>query len=149
MKRKKYNQYVPRNTHKYIGRYPIKIKSSWERKFCQWLDVNTSVIKWSIENIHIQYYDPVQMKNRRYYPDFYMEVLGKEDKVNKYIVEIKPQHETVLPKKSSGKSKKTMLYQEATYLTNQAKWKAAKQYCGKLGYDFRIITEQQLFGKNK
>lgn len=147
MKRKKYNQFVPRNSTKYIGTYPISIKSEWERKFCQWLDANSSVIKWSSENVYIQYYDPVQMKNRRYYPDFYMEVLGKEDKVKRYIVEIKPQHETILPKKTNKKSKKTMLYQEATYLTNQAKWKAAKQYCDKLGYDFRIITEQQLFGK--
>jgi len=40
-----------------------------------------------------------------------------------------------------------MLMQESTYLTNQAKFKAARQYCDKLGYNFRIITEKQLFGK--
>jgi len=147
MKRKKYNQFVPRNSTKYIGTYPISIKSSWERRFCQWLDANPSVIKWSSENINIQYYDPIQMKNRRYIPDFYMEVLGKEDKIKRYIVEIKPQHETILPVKTSKKSKKTMLMQESTYLTNQAKFKAARQYCDKLGYNFRIITEKQLFGK--
>jgi len=109
MKRKKYNQFVPRNSTKYIGTYPISIKSSWERRFCQWLDANPSVIKWSSENINIQYYDPIQMKNRRYIPDFYMEVLGKEDKIKRYIVEIKPQHETILPVKTSKKSKKTIL----------------------------------------
>ena len=136
-----------KNTKKYVGNWPIIIRSSWERLFCQWIDVNSNIIKWSSENVTIQYYDPVQKKNRRYLPDFYMEVLGKKDKVKRYIVEIKPQHETVLPVKTSKKSKKTMLHQEATYLTNQAKWKAAKQYCDKLGYDFRIITERQLFGK--
>ena len=147
MRRKKINQYIPKNSTKYIGTYPVQPKSTWERKFCRWLDANPSVIKWSSENIYIQYYDPVQQKNRRYYPDFYMEVLGISGKLKRYIVEIKPQHETVLPVKTAKKSKKTMLYQEASYLTNQAKWKAARQYCNKLGYDFRIITERQLFGK--
>ena len=149
MKKKKYNQFVPRNSQKYTGKYPIRVLSSWERMFCQWLDANSSVIKWSSENIVVNYYDPVQMKNRMYLPDFYVEFINKNDKVKRYIVEIKPQHETQLPVKSKKKSKKTMMYQEATYLTNQAKWKAARQYCDKLGYDFRIITERQLFGKRK
>jgi len=77
----KKKQYVPKNPTKYIGKYPISIKSTWEKKFCRWLDANPSVIKWSSENIYIQYYDPIQKKNRRYYPDFYMEVLGIEDKL--------------------------------------------------------------------
>lgn len=149
---KKFNKqeiFIPKNPKKYIGKYPISIKSSWERLYAQWLDVNPNIIKWSSENIYINYYDPIQMKNRRYYPDFFQCVLNKDGNIDKYIIEIKPKHETSTPKKTNGKSKKTMLFQESTYLTNQAKWKAADAYCKKMKYIFKILTEDTLFNKKR
>jgi hypothetical protein len=139
-------QFVPTMPEKYVGRYPIVVRSSWERMYCQWLDKNENVKEWSSEGSVINYYDPIQMKRRRYYPDFWMKVLDKKGNINKYIIEIKPNHETRPPVNKRGKkSSKTMLKQEATYLTNQAKFNAAKQYCDKLGVKFLVLTEKELF----
>jgi hypothetical protein len=141
------SQFIPRNSKKYCGSYPIIIRSSWERMFCQWLDMTPSIIEWSSENIHINYYDPVQGRTRRYYPDFYMLVLEPDGKYGKYIVEIKPAKETKPPRKTGKKSKKTLRHQQATYITNQAKFEAAEGYCKKIGMEFKIITEKELFNK--
>ena len=148
MKRKIYT-YVPKFANKYIGKYPLKMRSSWELSFARWLDYNENVIKWSSERHAIQYYDPCQMKNRRYFPDFYAKIRNTNDKYIEYIIEIKPKKETRPPKKSNKQSKKTKLYQEATYITNSAKFQAAENYCKKFGYIFKIISEDVLFKKLK
>lgn len=140
MVRKQY-PYTPKFGEKYIGKYPINLKSSWEYKFAQWLDYNENIIKWSNERHAIRYYDPIQMKDRRYFPDFYVKTKNNME----YIVEIKPYKETKEPRKTKGQSKKTKLYQEATYLTNQAKWEAATKYCKKFGYEFKILSEREIF----
>ncbi len=144
VKRKKSNkgQFIPRFPNKYTGKYPIIVRSSWERLFCQWLDANKKVTAWSSEAIIIPYYDPVQKKKRRYYPDFWMKVENK-----KYLIEVKPFKETKPPSKRGKKSSKTKLHQEATYLTNQAKFDAAQKYCKKMGYEWKVLTERQLFKK--
>ena len=146
--RQRKSQFIPKNTDKYIGTYPIVCRSEWERMVCQWLDRNNNVIKWSSENTVIPNYDPVQMKKRRYYPDFFAEMKTKNGSV-KYIIEVKPHKETVPPVKKGKKTSKTKLFQEATYLTNMAKFKAAEQYCSKLNYKFKVLTEKQLFRKGR
>ncbi|GAF87684.1 unnamed protein product, partial [marine sediment metagenome] len=74
-------------------------------------------------------------------------ILNKRKEPVKYIIEVKPNKETKPPMKTRGQSKKTQLYQEATWLTNQAKFNAAQQYCKKLGYRFKLLTEKQMFGR--
>ena len=138
---------MPRFASKYVGRYPIVVRSSWERMMCQWLDSNPDVQKWSSEGHIIHYYDPIQQKRRRYFPDFFAVILNKSREPVKYIIEVKPNKETKPPVKTRGQSKKTQLYQEATWLTNQAKFDAAQQYCKKLGYRFKLLTEKQMFGR--
>ena len=113
--------------------------------FCQWCDVTPTVVEWSSENIVIPYYDPIQKKKRRYYPDFWVKVIGKAGGYNKYVIEIKPAKECRPPSKRGRRSKATRLFQESTYLTNQAKWKAAQDYCRKMGYEFKLMTEKNLF----
>ena len=49
-------------------------RSLWERKFMRWCDSNPNVLEWWSEEIAIPYYDPVQKKWRRYFPDFWMKV---------------------------------------------------------------------------
>ena len=141
------NKFIPRFPNKYVGRYPIVIRSSWERMACQWLDSDPRVLKWSSESHIVYYYDPIQMKNRRYYPDFFAVILNKHKEPVKYIIEVKPNKETRPPVKTRGQSKKTQLYQEATWLTNQAKFDAAQKYCKKLGYHFKLLTEKEMFGR--
>ena len=132
-------EYIPRNTNKYCGTYPIICRSSWETKMCEWLDYNKDVIEWSSEGHRIRYM--FEGKGRIYYPDYYAMFKNRK----KFIVEVKPQKDLRMPRKKGGKSHKTMLIREHTFLMNQAKFKAARQYCKKLGYDFIIITEKDLF----
>lgn len=141
---KNQGQFVPRNPHKYTGRYPIVVRSSWERMFCQWLDVNQSVIAWTSEGVVIPYYDPIQQKRRRYYPDFWMKV-NTEQGVQQFLIEIKPRKETKPPTPKGRKATKTQLYQEATWVTNQAKFEAAEKYCQKMKWNWKILTEKELF----
>lgn len=141
---KREQEYIPRNTEKYCGQYPIVCRSSWEYRMCEWLDYNSSVLEWSSESHRIPYFDGTRGKNRIYYPDFY--VMFKNRK--KFIVEVKPEKHLRMPKNRGKKSDKTMMMREVTFLTNQAKFKAAEQYCKKLGMEFRVITEKDLFRGN-
>lgn len=132
-------RYKVRNKSKYIGdKRNIIYRSLWERSFCKWCDSNRKVIKWAIEPFHIPYFDKGQRKNRKYNPDFYMEM---EDGV-KYLIEIKPDYETKPPKMRKGSKK--YIVAEATYMTNTSKWETANKYCESKGWKFKIITEHTL-----
>ena len=41
-----------------------------------------------------------------------------------------------------------MYIRETTFRTNQDKFKAAEEYCKKLGYKFLILTEKDMFRGN-
>lgn len=141
----KHSIYTPINIEKYKGKGDIICRSSYEVKFCRWLDVNENVLEWSSESVEIEYYDLVKMKKRRYYPDFYMKAKDKDGKIKKYIIEIKPSKETKPPRLAGRKKKDTLLNEQKVWETNQAKWKAALNWCNKWGFEFKLITEKQLF----
>lgn len=105
--------------------------------FC---DINENVKKWSSESVVVQYFDPIKNKIRRYYTDFYLELTNGE----KQLIEIKPLRETKPPKATKGKKKTTLLKEEKTWQTNQAKWEAARHLCKKKGWVFKILTEKEL-----
>lgn len=136
-------EFIPRNSEKYIGKYPIITRSGWEYKFCQWLDANPDILCWSSESVSIRYIDPITRRSRRYYPDFFMETAEG----GRFIVEIKPYKETIPPKRTRRKSKKTIMTEDRNYSRNQAKFRAAENFCRKMGYTFKVITEKELFGK--
>jgi hypothetical protein len=137
-------EFIPKNTKKYVGSYPIIIRSGWERRFCTWVDVNQNIIEWSAEDIVIPYLDPIILnKKRRYYPDFWIKTKNNQ----RFIIEVKPLKDTRPPRASKKKSRKTILTEQKTYKMNLAKFKAAKQYADKMGMTFKIITEKELFGK--
>jgi hypothetical protein len=146
---KKRGEFVPRFPEKYKGRYPIVYRSEWERMYCQWCDSNQKVVSWSSESIYIPYYDPVKQKTRRYYPDFTIKYKTSRNKFVKFLIEVKPYKETIAPKSTKRKSEKTRMYEQTTYLTNKAKWKAAEDYCKKFGYVWKILTEKELFRKRR
>lgn len=146
---KKHTRYVPINEDKYIGNdYPVA-RSSWEYKYMQWCDTNPNIIKWGSESIQIPYYDPVKKANRRYYPDFTMAVKDVDGNIKKYVVEIKPEKETIPPNTKGNKRDRTVMYEFLTWQTNLAKWKAAEIFCRQHGLTFRILTEKDLFIDNK
>lgn len=139
--------YQPKNPGKYAGNInKITYRSSWERTMCVWCDTEPAILRWSSETTIIPYFDPVSNKERNYFVDFRI-VTRKEDGTLKVsLVEIKPHKQTIKPRTSKNKSEKTMTSELTTWLTNEAKWKAAKVFCRALGWEFFIITEKILFG---
>ena len=47
----------------------------------------------------------------------------------------------------TDKKRNTILYENAMYVVNQAKWQSAEKWCKKHGYKFLILTEKELFSK--
>ena len=137
--------FSPRYLEKYVGKYPIICRSSWEYRFCQWLDANPAVLEWSSEGHCIKYRDPFNAKKtRRYFPDYYV-CLNTDMGKKRFLVEVKPEKDLKMPDRNSNKSKKTILTQETTYIVNKAKFEAAQIYCNKMGFEFKVITEKELF----
>lgn len=139
-------RYYPKNREKCDKSYYIA-RSSWEYKLFQWCDTNSNILKWSSEPVGIPYQDPITGKDRRYFPDVLIKCRTKNDKEKIFLVEIKPSKDLKVSDKSKGKSKKTILHEQKTFLTNKAKIKAARRYCKLKGWTFKIITEKELFNQ--
>jgi hypothetical protein len=60
------------------------------------------------------------------------------------MVEIKPLKQTQEPVKR--KLTKQYVNEVMTYSINQAKWNAASEYCRKKGWEFKVITEKEIYG---
>ena len=137
-------KYQPSHPEKYKGN-PMNIiyRSLWERKFMVDCDTNDNVLEWSSEETIVRYYDPISKKVRRYFPDFLIKVKESDGTIKKYMIEIKPSKQTVPPKKPQRQTKK-YINEVYEYAKNQAKWDAAKEWCADRGYEFKIITENEL-----
>lgn len=137
-------KYVPVNKHKYVGDYNnIVMRSSWETKFALWCDLNDSVLKWQSEETIIPYICPTDNRAHRYFVDFKIQVRNKDGKVCTYLVEIKPEIQTIPPKPPERKTKR-FISEVMTYGKNQAKWKAADEYAKDRGWSFIVLTEKHL-----
>lgn len=121
----------------------IIMRSSWETRFASWCDRNSSVIKWSSEETVIPYRSPVDNKIHRYFVDFKIQTRDKDGRLMTYLVEVKPSKQTK-PPEFPGKRTQKYLTEAATFVVNQAKWKAAEEYCKDRGWQFKIITEYEL-----
>ena len=136
-------KFIPQNTTKYVGNVDkILCKSLWERKLCKYFDSQDNVIKWCYECIKIPYMSPIDNKNHIYYPDFLVLLKEKNGEEKTLIVEVKPKKQTEAPKNSKTKSYKNEM---KTFLVNDAKWKAAKNLCESNRWNFKILTETNLF----
>jgi hypothetical protein len=137
-------KYQPSHPKKYKGN-PTNIiyRSLWERKFMVYCDTNENIIEWGSEELALPYRSPVDNRIHRYFPDFYIKVKESNGLTKKYIIEIKPQRQTVEPKVPKRKTK-GYIYEVVEYAKNQAKWKAAEEWCLDRGYEFKILTENEL-----
>ncbi len=108
-----------------------------------WCDKNENVLEWGSEEIVIPYISPVDNRPHRYFPDFYVRARTKTGKTEKYIIEVKPAAQTLPPKKSKRITKR-YISEVKTYAVNDAKWKAAKEYCLDRRMKFMILTEHEL-----
>lgn len=142
-------KYTPKNPSKYIGNHTRCIyRSLWERKMMNWMDSNPSVLRWGSEEVVIIYRSPVDGKKHRYYVDFIMEIKDRNGNIRTILIEVKPKKQCVPPAKPKKKTK-SYLSESKTWAVNQAKWEAAKKVADSRGWEFQIITEDQLFKKEK
>ena len=137
-------KFRPSNISKYKGD-PTNIiyRSLWERKFMVWCDKNENILEWGSEEIIIPYVSPVDNRIHRYYPDFYVRARTRHGRIKKFIIEVKPLSQTKVPKKQKRVTKK-YLTEVKTYAVNDAKWKAAREYCADRRMEFMILTEKEL-----
>jgi hypothetical protein len=137
-------KFQPSYPKKYKGN-PTNIiyRSLWERKFMVYCDLNENIIEWGSEELALPYRSPVDNRIHRYFPDFYIKVKETSGKIKKYIIEIKPQRQTIEPKVPQRKTK-SYVYEVVEYAKNQAKWEAAREWCLDRGYEFKVLTENEL-----
>ena len=143
----KYNQgyFRPQNPQKYLGDpNNIVYRSGWELKFMKWCDRNENVLEYGSEEFFIPYFDPTTSRVRRYFPDFIIKVREQSGEIKKYVVEVKPKRQTMPPVQTSKKRTRTYINEVKTYAVNEAKWKAAQEWCKDRMLEFRIITENEL-----
>lgn len=136
-------RYTPQNPQKYKGD-PNNIiwRSTWEVQVMKWLDLADNVVWWSSEELPIKYYNPIDNKIHRYFPDFIVKVKKKDGKVMTYVIEVKPEYQTKQPERKRKTQK--FINESVTYIINQSKWKAATEFCKDHGWEFKILTEKDL-----
>ena len=105
-------------------------------------DLNENIIEWGSEEFWIPYRAP-DGKTRRYFPDFIIKVKESNGQIKTYVIEVKPAKQT-RPPKPRKKVPQSYIYECKTYATNQAKWKAADEWCKDKRVEFKIITEKEL-----
>jgi len=143
MAESKKSLFKPSHPKKYKGDITnIICRSTWERKFCSYCDLNENVIEWGSEEFFIPYRAP-DGKTRRYFPDFIMKVKESNGGTKTYVIEVKPAKQTRPPKKRK-KVTSSYIYECKTYAMNQAKWSAASEWCKDKRIEFKIITEKEL-----
>jgi len=137
--------FKPSNPKKYKGNPSgIIYRSLWERKMMVYCDLNENILEWASEEFFIPYRDPTTNTVRRYFPDFFIKYQDNQGNIRRSVIEVKPMRETLEPVVTKGKSKKTLITEATTYARNQAKWKAAKEFCEDRKLEFRIMTEKEL-----
>ncbi len=136
--------YKPSFPEKYIGNYNnIIYRSLWERKFMYWCDHNENIMKWSSEEISIPYISPLDNRIHRYYPDFYIKYKNNDGEIKESLIEVKPKKQLKKPKVGKKISQK-QIYEVKEYAKNQAKWKAAEEFCADRRWTFQVLTEDNL-----
>lgn len=136
-------RFRPSNPQKYKGDCGnILYRSSWEHAFMKWCDDTDAVKSWMSEERAIWYYNPVQKKKCRYFPDFIVQYMGSDGIIREEVVEIKPQKQVDGPPRNPKRRTKAWANAVQTYMVNQAKWKAAADWASDRGMSFRLLTEK-------
>lgn len=146
-------KFKPKNPQKYQGDVDdICYRSSWELATFMWLDSTPGVVKWASETLVVPYILDKQIINETIGPDFkpdgkfhryYIDLQITFANGSKYLVEIKPHAQTMPPKQRQRKTRKYMI-ELLTYVQNQSKWKAAREWAEENGWKFQVWTEKEL-----
>ena len=137
--------YKPVNPKKYRGN-PTRIiyRSMWEKKFMIFCDHTSTIVEWGSEEIVIPYRSPIDGRVHRYYPDFYIKILTKSGKYEKYVIEVKPKRQTQKPNEKPKRKTAAWKREVLTWIKNRAKWDAAEDFCEDRQMKFKILTEDHL-----
>jgi len=108
-----------------------------------YLDRAPFVISWASEELIVSYKSPVDNKYHRYFPDFLVKFRDGKGTLRTLMIEIKPMKQAKPPKQRTRITKQ-YINEVMTYGVNQAKWKAAEEYCLDRGWEFRVLTEKDL-----
>lgn len=138
------SRYYPSFPNKYKGNpNNIICRSSWERRFCRWCDLSENILQWGSEEFSIPYISPIDNRIHKYFPDFIVKLKESSGKIKTYVIEVKPKKQT-RPPKTPKRQTKSYIYEATEYAKNQAKWKAAQEFCDDRRIEFKIITEDEL-----
>jgi hypothetical protein len=72
-----------------------------------------------------------------------MKVQEATGQIRKYLIEIKPLKFTQPPEVPKRRTRQ-FVQEVFQFGINQAKWKAAREFCENKGWNFEIITEKEL-----
>ncbi len=140
----KHGTYKPQNMQKYIGNSLPVFRSSWELKAFMSLDKNDKILKWGSENCVIQYVDETRNNEvHRYVIDLFFEIANytQDSKPIKWLIEIKPENQSIMPKASKRKKLDKIIAESIIVKRNHCKWKAAVAFCKAKGWHFGVYTE--------
>ena len=79
-------------------------------------------------------------------PRLLIEMKNRKGQIETVLIEVKPFKQTQVPQKPKRMTK-TFENATKTFLVNQAKWDAAKIVCENKGWEFKILTEKEIYGK--
>lgn len=137
-------RYRVKNPSKYRGDiHTVVYRSLWELRFMKWCDDTESILEWGSETVVIPYISPLDRKVHRYFVDFFVKVKNRNEEIQKYLIEIKPEKFTKPPEIPKKKTKK-FIDEVLQFGVNDAKWKAAFEYCKDRNLKFMILTEKDL-----
>jgi hypothetical protein len=136
--------YRPIHPEKYEGDVRhIVSRSSYEHHFMRWCDLNPSVLQWSSETVCVPYRSPLDNRVRRYFVDFIIKMVNRKGETKRYLIEVKPDRFTKPPVPPKRKTKR-FISEVVQWNVNNAKWAAAKKICQDRGWEFLLVTEQNL-----
>jgi len=143
-------KFRPKYPQKYKGD-PTNIiyRSLWERKLMVYLDNHPQVVQWASEEFAIPYKSPIDGRVHRYFPDFWVQTKTPEGLLETKVIEVKPAIQAKEPdiakkKTPTGRTSRRYVNQVKTYGINQAKWKAAQEFCEDRNWKFQVMTEYEL-----
>jgi len=134
-----------KNPNKYKGD-PSNIiyRSRWELLVMDRFDKDPNVLWWNSEETIIPYRSPVDGRIHRYFVDFTARMKTTDGKTKTVLIEVKPSAQTKPPVIKEGKKDRRYIQEVMTWGVNEAKWKAATEYCKNRGFEFIILTEKEL-----
>ena len=132
-------KFTPNNPEKYMGDHRnIIYRSSWECRIMDRFDKDPNIVMWASEELVIPYKSPVDGRYHRYFPDFLVKMRTREG-IKTFLVEVKPMKQSIPPKQQKRVTKQ-YIQEVVTWSINQAKWKAAIEYCKDRKWEFIVMA---------